>query len=183
MLASRLLVFEVDKPGPQEWKRQRPLDLGFGVPPNLRLVPVDFEAGEAWLEQLLKSGFDSGQSAVIASTGVSMYLTREAISAMLRHIASLAQGSTLVMSFMLPIAMSEPELRPGIERAAAGARASGTPWLRFFTPGEMVELARDCGFKTIQHVSAAALSQRYFTERTDGLRVPSNSEELLIATT
>src|SRR5215216_3631716 len=30
-LTSRLLVFEVDRPGPQEWKRQRLLDLGFGV--------------------------------------------------------------------------------------------------------------------------------------------------------
>src|SRR5215212_2942518 len=44
-LASRLLVFEVDRPGPQAWKRQRLLDVGFGVPSYLRLVPVDFEAG------------------------------------------------------------------------------------------------------------------------------------------
>ena len=45
-LASRLLVFEVDRPGPQAWKRQRLIDLGFGIPSYLRLVPVDFEAGE-----------------------------------------------------------------------------------------------------------------------------------------
>ena len=44
-LASRLLVFEVDRPGPQAWKRQRLVDLGFGIPSFLRLVPVDFEAG------------------------------------------------------------------------------------------------------------------------------------------
>src|SRR3954468_15731628 len=45
-LGSRLLVFEVDRPGPQAWKRQRLVDLGFGVPSFLRLVPVDFEAGD-----------------------------------------------------------------------------------------------------------------------------------------
>src|SRR5882757_109930 len=30
--ASRMLVFEIDRPGPQEWKRQRLVDLGFGIP-------------------------------------------------------------------------------------------------------------------------------------------------------
>src|SRR4051812_9379468 len=38
-LASRLRVFEVDRPEPQEWKRQRLVALGFGVPEWLRLVP------------------------------------------------------------------------------------------------------------------------------------------------
>ena len=59
-LASRLLVFEIDRPGPQAWKRQRLVDLGLGIPSFLRLVPVDFEAGDAWWERLAASGFDSG---------------------------------------------------------------------------------------------------------------------------
>src|SRR5216683_6329571 len=42
-IASRLRVFEVDQPGPQAWKRERLLELGFGIPEWLRLVPVDFE--------------------------------------------------------------------------------------------------------------------------------------------
>ena len=47
-IASRLRVFEVDQPGTQAWKRQRLVELGFGIPDWLRLVPVDFEAGERW---------------------------------------------------------------------------------------------------------------------------------------
>jgi methyltransferase (TIGR00027 family) len=47
-IASRLQVFEVDQPGPQAWKRQRLIELGFGVPEWLRLVPVDFEACGSW---------------------------------------------------------------------------------------------------------------------------------------
>ncbi len=182
-LASRLLVFEIDQPGPQEWKRQRLVDLGLGIPPFLRLVPVDFEAGGRWWERLAESGFDSGRAAVVASTGVSMYLTRDAIMATLRQVAALAPGSTLVMSFMLPIELLDPEVRSGVERAAEGARASGTPFISFFTPAEMLELARDAGFREAQHVSAAMLAQRYFAGRTDGLRPPNNSEELLVATT
>jgi methyltransferase (TIGR00027 family) len=182
-LASRLLVFEIDQPGPQAWKRQRLVELGFGIPSHLRLVPVNFEAGDAWWERLVASGFDAERPAVVASTGVSMYLTQEAIVATLRQVAALAPGSTLAMSFLLPIEMADPDVRPGIERAAQGARANGTPFISFFTPSEMLTLARDAGFKQVQHVSAATLGDRYFADRTDGLRPPNNSEELLVATT
>lgn len=182
-LASRLIVFEIDRPGPQAWKRQRLVDLNLGIPPFLRFVPVDFEAGDSWLDRLAASGFDSGRPAIVASTGVSMYLTRDAVVATLRQVAGFAPGSTLAMSFMLPIEMADPEVRPGIERAIAGARANGTPFISFFTPTEMLTLARVAGLREAQHVSAAALAQRYFAGRTDGLRPPNNSEELLVATT
>jgi len=182
-LASHLIVFEIDRPGPQAWKRQRLVDLNLGIPPFLRLVPVDFEAGNAWWEQLAASGFDAEGPAVVASTGVSMYLTKDAIAATLRQVAALARGSTLVMSFMLPIELADPDVRPGIERAEAGARANGTPFISFFTPPEMLTLAHDAGFAEVQHVSAATLAQRYFAGRTDGLRPPNNSEELLVAAT
>lgn len=182
-LAGRITVFEIDQPGPQAWKRQRLVELGLGVPPFLRFVPVDFEAGDAWWERLTAAGFDAARPALVASTGVSMYLTEEAISATLRQVAALAAGSTLIMSFMLPIELADPEVRPGIERAAAGARASGTPFISFFTPADMLALAKRAGFKQVEHVSAAALAQRYFAGRADGLRPPNNSEELLVATT
>jgi methyltransferase (TIGR00027 family) len=181
--ATRLRIFEIDQPGPQAWKRQRLVSLGLGIPACLRLVPVDFEAGDAWWTQLSLAGFQSGRPAIVASTGVSMYLTRDAVTATLRQIAGLAPGSTLAMSFMLPIEMAEPQLRDGFERAAAGARANGTPFLSFFTPAEMLMLAREAGFSQVRHVSATSLADRYFADRSDGLRPPDNSEELLVATT
>lgn len=182
-LASRMRVFEVDRPGPQEWKRQRLLDLGLGVPPFLRLVPVDFEAGGTWWDGLVAAGFDASAPAVLASTGVSMYLTRETIAATLRQVATLAPGSTLAMSFLVPFELADPEIRFGMERAAEGARASGTPFVSFFTPAEMLALARDAGLREVEHVSSAALAERYFAGRSDGLRPPSSAEELLVART
>ncbi|HTV21096.1 MAG TPA: class I SAM-dependent methyltransferase [Polyangiaceae bacterium] len=181
-LGTQLRVFEIDQPGPQAWKRQRLIDLGVGIAPYLKLVPVDFEAGDRWWERLTEAGFDAAKPALVASTGVSMYLTREAIQATLRQVAALAPGSTLAMSFMLPIEMADPEFRVGIERAAAGARANGTPFISFFMPADLLALARDAGFRDVEHVSAAALAERYFAGRTDGLRPPNNSEELLVAT-
>jgi hypothetical protein len=87
------------------------------------------------------------------------------------------------MSFLLPIELTDPEVRPGLERAVEGARASGTPFISFFTPTDMLALARQAGLREAQHVSASTLAQRYFSGRSDGLRPPDNSEELLLATT
>jgi methyltransferase (TIGR00027 family) len=182
-IASRLTIFEVDRPGPQAWKRRRLIELGFGMPAGLRFVPVDFEAGDDWRQRLAEAGFDAARPAVVASTGVSMYLTKDAVAATLRQVATLAPGSTFVMSFLLPIELADPDARPGLQMAEKGARASGTPFISFFTPAEMLALARDAGFKEARHVSAAALAERYFAGRTDGLRPPHNAEELLVATT
>ncbi|OLL29037.1 methyltransferase [Burkholderia sp. SRS-W-2-2016] len=182
-LAARLTVFEVDPPGPQRWKRRRLLELGFGVPDWLRFVPVDFEAGDNWRERLVDEGFDPAKPAVVVSTGVSMYLSKEANAATLREVAGLAPGSTFAMTFLLPLEMADPDVRPGLEMAEKGARASGTPFISFFTPPQITALAREAGFADARHVSAADLSERYFAGRTDGLRPPANAEELLVAST
>ena len=150
-LASRLRVFEIDQPGPQAWKRRRLAELGLGVPPFLRLVPVDFEAGDAWWERLVAAGFDPQQPAIVASPGAGLNLAKDVLLTTLRQLASLAPGSMLVVSFLLPI--------------------------------EMLTVAREAGFKHVQHVSAAALAERYFAGRADDLRPPNNSEELLVAIT
>ena len=182
-IASRLNVFEVEKPGPQAWKRQRLIELGYGVPEWLHLVPVDFEGGDAWWRRIAAAGFDAGRPAVVSSLGVSMYLSRDAVAATLRQIAALAPGSTLVLSFLVPLEMADPSVRPGLQRAVDGARASGTPFISFFAPAEMLALARESGFRQVEHVSADTLAQRYFAGRPDGLRPPSNAEELLVAST
>jgi methyltransferase (TIGR00027 family) len=180
-IASRLKVFEVDRPGAPEWKRRRLVELGYGVPDWLKLVPVDFEAGEDWVERLAAWGFDRAKPAVIASNGVSLYLTKDAISATLRQAARLAPGSIFVMTFIQPLEMAEPAERPGYEAAIRGAKASGTPFISFFTPEEMLALARDCGFLKTECVTGRMLAAHYFAGRTDGLK-PGNGEVLLVAT-
>jgi hypothetical protein len=75
----------------------------------------------------------------------------------LRQVAALASGSMLAMTFLLPLEHTDPEIRPALEMAEKGARASGTPFHSFFTPAE----------------------QHYFAGRGDGLRPPDK----LVATT
>jgi methyltransferase (TIGR00027 family) len=181
-VASRMRVFEVDRPGPQAWKRGRLVDLGLGVPEGLRLVPVDFESGASWWDGLVAAGFDARRPAVVASTGVSMYLTKDATTATLRQGAALAPGSTFVMTFLIPLELLEAEDRPAFEWAQRGAAASGTPFATLYAPDEVLALAREAGFHEAQHVSGRSYAERYFAGRTDGLR-PSSGEDLLVATT
>jgi methyltransferase (TIGR00027 family) len=181
-VAARLRVFEVDQPGPQAWKRQRLIDLGYGIPGWLRLVPTDFETDQSWWTRLTAVGFDPGEPTVVASTGVSVYLTKDATAATLRQIAALAPGSTLAMTFLLPAELLDEADRPGLEASARGARTSGTPFISFYTPAEMLAAAREAGFKEARHVPGTSLADRYFAGRTDGLR-PSSGEGLLVATT
>ena len=172
----------MDRPGPQAWKRRRLIELGFGIPAWLTLVSLDFEAGQSWWEWLAAAWFDAARPAVVASTGVSMYLTREANLATLRQIAALAQGSTLAMTFLLPLDLLDPAERPQHEAVYERARAAGTPFVSFFRPSEMLALAREAGFHEARHISTADLTSRYFAGRSDGLR-PATGEAFLVATT
>ncbi|WP_040822208.1 class I SAM-dependent methyltransferase [Nocardia jiangxiensis] len=180
-LASAITIFEVDQPGPQEWKRRRLDELGLPAPAGLRLVPVDFET-ESWWERLLEAGFDPQRPAVVASTGVSMYLTHAANIATLQRISTLAPGSTLVMTYMLPIDRVDAPERMLREFAERGARSSGTPFISFYDPEEIRALALESGFRDARTVSGDDLTDRYFRDRPDGLR-PAASEELLVAST
>jgi methyltransferase (TIGR00027 family) len=181
-IAGPLRVFEVDQPGTQAWKRQRLIELGYGIPDWLRLVPADFDASGDWRKQLSAAGFDPAQPAVVVSTGVSMYLTKDATALALREIGGFAPGSTLAMTFLLPVELLDDADQPGLQMAERGARASGTPFVSFFTPQEMLALARDAGFRKARHVPGAELAERYFGGRPDGLR-PSSGEDFLVAIT
>jgi len=180
-IASAITVFEVDQPGPQAWKQQRLTQLGLDAGNRLRLVPCDFEV-DSWWERLLAAGFDPQRPAVVASTGVSMYLTHEANMATLHQISALAPGSTLAMTYMLPMELIDPAERTLREYAERGARTSGTPFISFYGPDRIQALALESGFARARRASAADLTDRYFGGRTDGL-LPAGSEELLVATT
>ncbi len=181
-VASRMQVFEIDQPGTQAWKKQRLTELGFGVPDWLHFVPVNFEAGASWWEQLKLAGFNPDKPAVVSCTGVSLYLTKEANFATLQQVATFAPGSTLAMTFILPAALIDAQDRSMQQTSEKGASASGTPFISFFSPDEMLSMAREAGFKKATIVSGLDLGKRFFSGRTDAF-FPSNAEQFLVANT
>lgn len=179
---SPVQVFEIDQPAPQAWKRQRLDELGYGVRDHLHLVPVDFESDHDWWQRLLDGGFDASVPAVVSSSGVSMYITKDATEATLSRLAHLAPGSIVAMTFMLPLDLVDEADRAGLANAARGAQASSTPWISFYTPDEVLTIATHAGFRDVRQVPTAEIADRYLTERTDGLRGASGESVLLART-
>ncbi|QNK60990.1 class I SAM-dependent methyltransferase [Pedobacter sp. PAMC26386] len=180
-IASTLQLYEIDQPDTQTWKQQRLNELGYGIPEWLHFVSVDFEIS-SWWDQLLKAGFDLSKPAVVVCTGVTLYLTKDAITDTLHQISTMASGSKLAIAFYLPMELLDEEDKPLQLIAEKGAREAGTPFVSFFTPDEILALANQQNFKETKIISTKDLKQYYFSNRTDNFS-PASGEVFLMATT
>lgn len=180
-IASKLQIFEIDQSDTLKWKQKRLIELGYNVPEFLHFVPVNFETS-FWWEELLKTAFDINKPTLIVCSGVTLYLTKEAIMDTLRQIKSLTTGSKLAMTFNLPIELLDEEDKPLIEMSIKGAREAGTPMISFFSPKEILEMAKKVGFKEPKTISTKDMQQLYFANRTDDF-LPASGEVFLLATT
>lgn len=181
-IASKIDIYEVDQPGPQAWKIRRLIDTGFTIPEWLHFVPVDFETSESWWEKLTVAGFDKERSAVVISSGVSMYLTKEANLSMLKQISFLAQGSAFALTFLHALDLLPTQERSTMEFVMKKAQESGTPFRSLFFPDEILEMAKSAGFKNNHYVSANDLYQMYFSHRLDGLNAGTAEGFLVVQT-
>ena len=168
--ASRLRVFEIDHPATQAWKLARLREVGIDVPDSLTFVPIDFER-QALSAELGRAGFRADEPAFFSWLGVVVYLTRDAVMATLSFIATLASGTEVVFDYGLPSsALSERE-RAFRETAAERVAAVGEPWLTFFDPAALALDLTDIGFGDVEDIGPQRASDRYFANRTDGLRI------------
>jgi methyltransferase (TIGR00027 family) len=171
-----LRVFEVDHPATQQWKRELLQSSSFADPANLTYVPVHFER-QSLADQLHAAGFDSTAPTFFAWLGVVPYLTRAAFRATIRFISAQATGSGLVFDYSQP-----PEVLPLAERLAHDSLASrvhlaGESFQLFFTPEQVaVELG---GFHNIEDLGSPEINARYFTNRTDDLRMRGSAGRIV----
>jgi len=158
-----LIVFEVDDPPFQGWKRQQIEDLGLVAPKVLRFVPCDFER-TSLAEALKGSGFDETKPCFASWLGVTQYLTRDAVRDTLRWAGARPAGSEIVLTFL--------ESNAQAESLKVSMADTGVAVLSHFTVDEMTEMLRESGFTRIEHLTPADAHRRYFEHRTDGLKVP-----------
>jgi len=180
-ISSQVDIYEIDQPETLAWKEKKLIENGYKISYNLHFVPVDFETSSWWTE-LLNKGFDIHKKAVVSCTGVTLYLTKEAITDTLKQMTSLASGSTIAIAFYLPLEQLDEEDKPMQEIAIKGAAASGTPFVSFFTVDEIIKLANEIGLKEIQTISTKDMTENYFRDRSDNL-LPASGEFFLVAKT
>jgi methyltransferase (TIGR00027 family) len=173
-----LRVFEVDHPATQQWKRELLLTNGLPAPSTLTYAPVDFEKHSLG-EQLELAGFDSASPTFFAWLGVVPYLTLAAFRATLGFIAAQPAGSGVVFDYGQP--RSALSLREQLARDSLSERVqqAGEPFQLFFTPEEVgAELT---GFQGIEDIGSTEINQRYFSDRSDSLKILGSTGRLLNA--
>jgi len=153
-------VFEVDFPATQQWKRERLSQAALALPGWLTFAPVDFER-QSIAEGLAQSGFRVDQPAFFQWLGVVPYLTRQAISDTLDFIAGIPRAE-FVFDYAEPFENYPPDRRAHIMGVAETAAARGEPWLSQFDPAELSKLLYDKGFRLVEDLGLAELSDRYY---------------------
>lgn len=180
--AEVLRVFEVDHPSTQAWKREKLAAAGIAIPASLGFVPLDFKH-ESLESQLLAAGFKPGGRTFFSWIGVTMYLPTETIWETLKALARLGEpGSEIVFDYTLSPALLPPAEARDFQVRAARVAAAGEPWLSTFEPEPLARELRTLGFTVVEDLGAAELNARFFSQRTDQLRVDSRARLMRVTT-
>ena len=178
-LAKVLRVFEVDHPATQAWKRTRLKQAGIELPPNLSLVPVDFEK-ESLIDSLRIFGYRADAPGLFSWLGVTMFLTSDAIFSTLRTIAALAPGTEIIFQYSVPREVVDEEAQKMLALIMSRAATLGEPYRSFFEPAQLAEQVRKLGFAEVSDLGPDEARERYFRGRPDNLR-PLGSQHFMHA--
>jgi methyltransferase (TIGR00027 family) len=135
------VVFEVDFPASQAWKRERAASVPYKAK-DVRFVAIDFQRDQ--LSPLIRSaGFDPTKRTFWLWEGVTMYLSPEVVSANLGAFAAVsAPGSRIALSYLR-------KKNRRIPRNLVLALL-GEPLRSAFSPEELTALAKSHGWRRIQ---------------------------------
>ena len=158
-----LIVFEVDDPPFQAWKRRRIETLGLKTPEQVRYVPCDFETMSV-ADALDAQGFKADEPCFITWLGVTQYLTLDAIRETLKWAGSRPKGSEIVLTIV------EPGGRQG--RGPNDPPRQIVDFTSYITVAEMTEMLREAGFSSVEPLTPEKAAT-FFEGRTDGLCAPA----------
>jgi len=158
-----LIVYEIDDPVFQQWKRERIEAVGLKAPAQLRYAPCDFETMSI-AEALAAVGFDADRPAFISWLGVTQYLTLDAIKETLKWAGEQPAGSEIVLTYSDGGAQTEKLVS---EAASRGVALYSHP-----SADEVTALLREAGFTQIEQQTREQATERYFQNRADGLIAP-----------
>jgi methyltransferase (TIGR00027 family) len=148
--------FELDHPASQADKRQR---APAGGP---RYIPA--ELGTEPLGPLLaRAGFAMGQATVFTVEGLTMYLTKAQVVALLQTLREVGGvGSRLAVNFGVGFEDAESRRGRATSTVGRGLLALGRESLRFtLTPGEAPRLLAETGWRTEAVLVGPELATRY----------------------
>jgi methyltransferase (TIGR00027 family) len=157
--ARQIHIYEVDHPATQAWKRQRLAEAQIALPPQLSLVPVDFERDDVG-EKLVASGFQRDSPAFFTWLGVVPYLTEDAIGRTLDYTSSI-RNSEIVFDYMEPPEAFSEELRQLEAERAERLEKIDERSVSRFEPSRIAAILRAHGFCVIDDISFQEIASRF----------------------
>jgi methyltransferase (TIGR00027 family) len=157
--ARQILIYEVDHPATQAWKRERVTEAQIAVPPWLIFVPVDFEGDDVG-EELAAAGFEQNSPAFFTWLGVVPYLTEDAIGRTLDYMSSI-QNSEVVFDYMEPPEGFSEELRQIEKQRTEQLKKMGERSVSRFEPAGMGAILRSHGFCAIEDIDYEEIAARF----------------------
>ncbi|OCB95123.1 putative S-adenosyl-L-methionine-dependent methyltransferase YktD [Bacillus amyloliquefaciens] len=167
-VSNGLDIFEIDHYASQEDKINRLKRLDFDIPSHLHFVPMDFAASLSF-SRLYQEGF-SRQKTFFSLLGVSYYLTKKHLARLLTQLFDqVPPGSSIVFDYADQSLFEEKGLSNRVENMVKMAAASGEPMLSCFSYEEIEKVLESSGLLIYEHLSPAAVNERFFSGRTDYL--------------
>lgn len=180
--AGDMRVIEIDHPATQSLKRQRIAECGLALAGDVQFVAADL-AVEGLDEVLARSSFNATEPAFFAWLGVTMYLTRAANMATLRHIAqcSLA-GSLLVFSYIDQKIFDAKTAAQGalFNDLDEAVKSVGEPFMSGFHPASLAADLREVGLDLVEDLNEFQMAQRFDPAGINGLRPLDRSHVALV---
>lgn len=163
-------VFEVDQPSTQAWKRERLTEASIDFDGRVTFVEADLEAGSL-VTRLEAAGWNPRVATVVAWLGVTMYLERSTVLAILAALGRAEGSRTLIFDYALAPSLLGPVERLVYDEFAKRVAAAGEPWLTSFEPDDLCRELGLAGFDRVEDYGPTELNSRYFADRADGMRV------------
>ena len=138
--ARDMRIFLADHVSSLVWTQEKFWERGLPKPENLTFVPLDLDDGRLG-ERLSEFGF-LNEPAFCSALGVTQYLERASVEALLRFVASLGRGSEIVFSYVPRAEDLEGADRDFAEASAARTERFGEPWKTRFGADELRALLR-----------------------------------------
>lgn len=136
------VVYEVDFPASQAWKRERAAAVASFLAKDVRFVSIDFLKDQL-SPLILAAGFDPKLRTFWLWEGVTMYLTPEVVSANLGAVAALSSpGSRIALTYL--------RRKNGRVPRNIVLALLGEPVRSAFAPDELTNLAASRGWTRLQ---------------------------------
>ncbi len=169
-LLTQLRVFELDHPATQNFKRQRLDELGWKLPPQLHMLPIDFNH-ESLSAALRPSPYNPNALTFFSWLGVTYYLSRNVVFNTLREITTLAPaGSSIILDYLDADAFNPEKAAKRVQLMQRATQMSGEPMQTGVDPSTLSIELSNSGWQLRENLSPSEIQQRFFNGRADGYR-------------